>query len=100
MSWEQQNTGAVAHIQLAGEKHPRVMRMSVPGRHMALNALGALLAAMEVGAPAEAVLDGLAGFEGAPSLRAWSAPRTACGCSTTMRTTRRRSVPPWAPCGR
>jgi UDP-N-acetylmuramate--alanine ligase len=38
--------------------------MSVPGRHMALNALAALLAAMEIGAPAEKVLDGLAGFEG------------------------------------
>ena len=64
VSWEQQSTGAVAHIQLAAEKHPRVMRMSVPGRHMALNALAALLAAMEIGAPAEKVLDGLAGFEG------------------------------------
>ena len=31
---------------------------------MALNALGALLAAVEAGAPAESVLDGLAGFEG------------------------------------
>jgi UDP-N-acetylmuramate--alanine ligase len=62
--WEQQGTGAVAHIQLSGEPHPRVMRLSVPGRHMALNALGALLAAVEIGAPAEAVLDGLAGFEG------------------------------------
>jgi len=40
------------------------MRLSVPGRHMALNALGALLAAVEIGAPTEAVLDGLAGFEG------------------------------------
>ncbi len=64
VSWEQQDTGAVAHIQLAGEQHPRVMRLSVPGRHMALNALGALLAAMEIGAPADSVLDGLAGFEG------------------------------------
>jgi UDP-N-acetylmuramate--alanine ligase len=64
VSWEQQNTGAVAHIQLAAEKHQRVMRMSVPGRHMALNALAALLAATEIGAPAESVLDGLAGFEG------------------------------------
>lgn len=62
--WEQQGTGAVAHIQLAGERHPQVMRLSVPGRHMALNALGALLAAVEIGAPAESVLDGLAGFEG------------------------------------
>ncbi|UXA04939.1 UDP-N-acetylmuramate--L-alanine ligase [Mycobacterium sp. SMC-2] len=64
LSWEQQGTEAVAHIQLAGERYPRVMRLSVPGRHMALNALGALLAAIEIGAPADAVLDGLAGFEG------------------------------------
>lgn len=64
LSWEQQGTEAVAHILLAGEQHPRVMRLSVPGRHMALNALGALLAALEIGAPADAVLDGLAGFEG------------------------------------
>ena len=64
LDWEQQGTGAVAHIQFAGEPHPRVMRLSVPGRHMALNALGALLAAIEIGAPADDVLDGLAGFEG------------------------------------
>ncbi len=64
LSWEQQGTGAVAHIQLAGERHPRVMRLAVPGRHMALNALAALLSAMQVGAPTETVLDGLAGFEG------------------------------------
>lgn len=64
LSWDQQGTGAVAHIQLAGEPHPRVMRLSVPGRHMALNALGALLAAIEIGASADEVLDGLAGFEG------------------------------------
>ncbi len=64
LSWEQQGTGAVAHIQLGSEVHPRVMRLSVPGRHMALNALGALLAAIEIGPPADEVLDGLAGFEG------------------------------------
>jgi UDP-N-acetylmuramate--alanine ligase len=64
LSWEQQGTEAVAHIRLGGEIHPRVMRLSVPGRHMALNALGALLAAVEIGEPAERVLDGLAGFEG------------------------------------
>jgi UDP-N-acetylmuramate--alanine ligase len=68
VSWEQQGIEAVAHIQLASEpapeEHPRVMRLSVPGRHMALNALGALLAATEIGASADEVLDGLAGFEG------------------------------------
>jgi UDP-N-acetylmuramate--alanine ligase len=64
LSWEQQGTGAVAQVKLHGEIHPWVMRLSVPGRHMALNALGALLAAIEIGAPADCVLDGLAGFEG------------------------------------
>lgn len=64
LSWEQHGTGAVADIQLAGEANPRAMRLSVPGRHMALNALAALLAAVEVGAPVAQVLDALAGFEG------------------------------------
>ncbi len=64
LSWEQHGTGAVAHIQLAGESHPRAMRLAVPGRHMALNALAAVLAAVAAGAPIEEVLDGLAGFEG------------------------------------
>lgn len=64
VSWEQQGTGAVALVQLAGEQQPRAMRLAVPGRHMALNALAALLAATEIGAAAETVLDGLAGFEG------------------------------------
>ncbi|MCV7174652.1 UDP-N-acetylmuramate--L-alanine ligase [Mycolicibacterium sphagni] len=64
VDWEQHGTGAVAHIQLAGEPHQRVMRLAVPGRHMALNALAALLAAIDAGAPADAVLDGLASFEG------------------------------------
>ena len=64
ISGEQHGTGAVGHVQLAGEAHPRTMRLAVPGRHMALNALAALLAAVEAGAPAQSVLDALAGFEG------------------------------------
>ncbi len=64
LSWEQHGTGAVAHIELAGERRPRAMRLAVPGRHMALNALAAVLAAVDVGADAGEVLDGLAGFEG------------------------------------
>ena len=63
MNWQQQGTGAVADVQLAGESRPRALRLCVPGHHMALNALGALLAAVEVGS-VDAVLDGLAGFEG------------------------------------
>ena len=64
VDWAQQGTGAVAQIALGRETRPRVMRLSVPGRHMALNALGALLAALEAGAEPDVVLDGLAGFEG------------------------------------
>ncbi len=64
LSWEQQGTGAIAHIRLAGESAPRAMRLAVPGRHMALNALAALLAAVQAGAPVQSVLDALAGFEG------------------------------------
>lgn len=63
-SWEQHDTAALAQIHLAGEPQPRVMRLSVPGRHMALNALGAVLAAIEIGAPVDAVLEGLADFDG------------------------------------
>jgi UDP-N-acetylmuramate--alanine ligase len=64
LNWDQQGTGGVATIRLAGEAHPRGMRLAVPGRHMALNALGALLAAREVGGSVDSVIDGLAGFEG------------------------------------
>jgi UDP-N-acetylmuramate--alanine ligase len=64
LDWHQQGTSAVATVQLAGESSPRTMRLAVPGRHMALNALAALLAAMQAGAAADVVLEGLAEFEG------------------------------------
>ncbi|ORB27604.1 UDP-N-acetylmuramate--L-alanine ligase [Mycolicibacterium parafortuitum] len=64
LDWAQQGTGAVAEIELGAQRLPRTMRLSVPGRHMALNALAALLAAVEAGADVDAVLDGLAGFDG------------------------------------
>jgi UDP-N-acetylmuramate--alanine ligase len=77
LDWEQQGTGGVATIRLSGESHPRGLRLSVPGRHMALNALAAAVAAVEVGADVDAVLDGLAGFEGAR--RRFEAVGTAAG---------------------
>ncbi|MGY4709011.1 UDP-N-acetylmuramate--L-alanine ligase [Mycolicibacterium sp. CBM1] len=64
VEWEQRGTSAIATIQLAGETHPRTMRLAVPGRHMALNALAALLAAMQAGADPDVVLEALADFEG------------------------------------
>ncbi|HEX3648411.1 MAG TPA: UDP-N-acetylmuramate--L-alanine ligase [Pseudonocardiaceae bacterium] len=41
-----------------------VLRVSVPGEHMALNAAGALLAGLELGAPLDGLLAGFAGFGG------------------------------------
>ena len=64
LDWEQQGTGGVATIRLASDGRRHGVRLAVPGRHMALNALGATLAAIEAGADVDAVLDGLAGFEG------------------------------------
>jgi UDP-N-acetylmuramate--alanine ligase len=64
LDWQQRGTSAVATVQLAGEASPRTMRLSVPGRHMALNALAALLAATAAGAEPDVVLDALADFEG------------------------------------
>ena len=64
MDWEPQGTGSVATVRFAGQSVPRGLRLAIPGRHMALNALGAVLAAGEAGADVDAVLDGLASFEG------------------------------------
>ncbi len=41
-----------------------LLRLAVPGEHMALNALGALLAGVELGAAPDALLAGLAAFDG------------------------------------
>jgi UDP-N-acetylmuramate--alanine ligase len=64
LDWAQQGTGAVAEIKLAGEARSRTMRLAVPGRHMALNALAAVVVAVQAGADVDVVLDGLAEFDG------------------------------------
>jgi UDP-N-acetylmuramate--alanine ligase len=43
----------------------RTLELAVPGRHNALNATAAYATAVELGVPADAVADGLAGFTGA-----------------------------------
>ncbi|TSD47898.1 UDP-N-acetylmuramate--L-alanine ligase [Rhodococcus sp. KBS0724] len=58
------DVGGVLQFQLAGEKAARTVRMAVPGRHMALNALAALLAARDAGAEIDEIVEGLAGFGG------------------------------------
>ncbi|RVW08998.1 UDP-N-acetylmuramate--L-alanine ligase [Prescottella agglutinans] len=64
VSWTARDVGGVAVIRLAGETEPRTLRLGVPGKHMALNALAALLAALDSGAQVDELLEGLAGFGG------------------------------------
>ncbi|MFD1813035.1 UDP-N-acetylmuramate--L-alanine ligase [Rhodococcus gannanensis] len=64
LDWEARDVGGVARVQLTGEDAPRVLTLAVPGRHMALNALGALLAAREVGAEVDEIVEGIGGFGG------------------------------------
>ncbi|MQY21288.1 UDP-N-acetylmuramate--L-alanine ligase [Nocardia macrotermitis] len=64
LSWQPRDVGGVCTFQLADESAPRTLRLSVPGRHMALNALAALLAALDTGADLGEVLQGLEGFGG------------------------------------
>ncbi|NLV80502.1 MAG: UDP-N-acetylmuramate--L-alanine ligase [Rhodococcus sp.] len=64
VDWEAKDVGGVAEFHLAGEQASRTVRLAVPGRHMALNALAALLGALEAGAQVEEAVEGLAGFGG------------------------------------
>ena len=64
LAWEPRDVGGLATIQLGDETAPRTLRLSVPGRHMALNALAALLAARDAGADLNEILQGLEGFGG------------------------------------
>ena len=56
--------GAGGRIVLSLDGAEHRLRLPVPGEHMALNALAALLAGVALGAPAEGLLEGLAGFDG------------------------------------
>jgi UDP-N-acetylmuramate--alanine ligase len=55
-------SGGQIRFRLAGAEH--TLAIAVPGEHMALNALAALLAGLELGAPLPGLLEGLAGFSG------------------------------------
>jgi UDP-N-acetylmuramate--alanine ligase len=54
--------GGVARIRLDGAEIE--VRVAVPGEHMASNAIGALVAGLELGAPLPGLLDGIASFGG------------------------------------
>lgn len=54
--------GGTARINVAGEEV--VLRIAAPGEHMVFNAVAALLAGLELGAPLAGLVDGLAAFGG------------------------------------
>jgi UDP-N-acetylmuramate--alanine ligase len=54
--------GGLVRLALQGKELD--VKVAVPGEHMALNAVAALLAGLELGAPAECLAEGLAAFGG------------------------------------
>jgi UDP-N-acetylmuramate--alanine ligase len=56
------DTGGVVRISLSGAELD--MRVAVPGEHMALNAVAALLTGIELAAPLDGLVEGLAAFGG------------------------------------
>ncbi|RRO16084.1 UDP-N-acetylmuramate--L-alanine ligase [Saccharopolyspora rhizosphaerae] len=60
----EQGVGVVS-VELVGvSSEPVDVQVAVPGEHMAANAVAALLAGLELGAPLEGMLEGLAAFGG------------------------------------
>jgi UDP-N-acetylmuramate--alanine ligase len=62
LEYHPDGTGSRVLLRHGGTEHR--LRLAVPGEHMAMNALGALLAGVELGAPVQGMLDGLAVFDG------------------------------------
>ncbi|HWE89649.1 MAG TPA: UDP-N-acetylmuramate--L-alanine ligase [Pseudonocardiaceae bacterium] len=61
-SSDERSGGGAVTVDLDGEKIELVI--AVPGEHMAVNAAGALLAGLELGAPLGGMIEGLAAFGG------------------------------------
>ncbi|HEY0494226.1 MAG TPA: UDP-N-acetylmuramate--L-alanine ligase [Kutzneria sp.] len=62
LSYTPVDTGGLAVVEIDGQQVE--VRTAVPGSHMASNAVAALLAGLELGAPLEGLLAGLAAFGG------------------------------------
>lgn len=62
LSYTPSGDGGTAHVSLDGTEH--TVPIAVPGEHMAFNAVAALLAGIELGAPVNGLVDGLAAFGG------------------------------------
>ncbi|GAB90394.1 UDP-N-acetylmuramate--L-alanine ligase [Gordonia rhizosphera] len=68
LSWEARGAGGIARIRLdepiIGASVERTLHLTLPGRHMALNALGAIVACIRAGGELDGVIDGVQTFGG------------------------------------
>jgi UDP-N-acetylmuramate--alanine ligase len=62
LAYEPSEGGGMVRISLAGKETD--VWVAVPGEHMAFNAIAALLAGLDLGAPLEGLVEGLAAFTG------------------------------------
>ncbi|MFD2422551.1 UDP-N-acetylmuramate--L-alanine ligase [Amycolatopsis pigmentata] len=62
LGYEPSENGGMVRISLAGKETD--VWVAVPGEHMAFNAVAALLAGLELGAPLDGLVEGLAAFTG------------------------------------
>jgi UDP-N-acetylmuramate--alanine ligase len=62
LDYRAEGSVGVLRLQVAGREIE--LRLAVPGEHQALNACAALLAGLDLGAPLDGLLAGLAGFDG------------------------------------
>ena len=79
VGWEQHGTGAIAHIELAGESGSRVMNLAVLAGIWRQRA-GRGAGRRRCGAPIDGALEGPSGFEGVRRDSSWWVRPTAFGC--------------------
>lgn len=67
LDWHSRASGGVALVRFTGRDgnvEDRSITLTVPGKHMALNAIGAVLAGVAAGASLSAMIEGVEGFGG------------------------------------
>jgi UDP-N-acetylmuramate--alanine ligase len=67
LDWQSRASGGVAKVRFTdvdGDTQERSIILTVPGKHMALNAIAAMIAGVCLGAPVSGVIEGVEGFAG------------------------------------
>ncbi|MGK9272412.1 UDP-N-acetylmuramate--L-alanine ligase [Williamsia muralis] len=67
LEWQSRASGGIAKVRFTdvdGDVQERSIILTVPGKHMALNAIAAMIAGVCLGAPVSGVIEGVEGFAG------------------------------------